>query len=88
MPAPVNNSMASTIKARYAAGVTGGLIEPDPAQLAVVDNLGRLEAEIAEHRLARKSSSLGWMFGSREKAPDAESRAFMSTATSAAAKPC
>ncbi len=61
--------MASTIKARYAAGVTGGLIEPDPAQLAVVDNLGRLEAEIAEHRLARKSSSLGWMFGSREKRP-------------------
>jgi cell division protein ZapE len=61
--------MASTIKARYAAGVTGGLIEPDPAQLAVVDNLGRLEAEIAEHRLARKSSSLGWMFGSRERRP-------------------
>ncbi|MGA3139731.1 MAG: cell division protein ZapE [Xanthobacteraceae bacterium] len=59
--------MASSIKARYAAGVAGGLIEPDSAQLAVVDKLARLEVEIAEHRLARKSSSLGWMFGSREK---------------------
>jgi cell division protein ZapE len=59
--------MASSIKARYAAGVAGGLIEPDSAQLAVVDKLARLEAQIAERRLARKSSSLGWMFGTREK---------------------
>src|SRR6202167_2189058 len=59
--------MASSIKARYAAGVAGGLIEPDSAQLAVVDKLARLEVEIAEHRLARKSSSLGGMLGSREK---------------------
>jgi cell division protein ZapE len=59
--------MASSLKARYAAGVAGGLIEPDSAQLAVVDKLARLEVEIAEHRLARKSSSLGWMFGTREK---------------------
>jgi cell division protein ZapE len=59
--------MASSIKARYAAGVAGGQIEPDPVQLAVVDKLARLEAEIAESRLARKSSSLGWMFGTREK---------------------
>jgi len=59
--------MASSIKARYAAGVAGGQIEPDSAQLAVVDKLARLEGEIAEHRLARKSSSLGWMFGGREK---------------------
>jgi cell division protein ZapE len=59
--------MTSSIKARYAAGVAGGLIEPDSAQLAVVDKLSRLEAEIAEHHLARKSSSLGWMFGRREK---------------------
>ena len=59
--------MASSIKARYAAGVAGGLIEPDSVQLAVVDRLARLEAQIAERRLARKSSSLGWMFGSREK---------------------
>jgi cell division protein ZapE len=59
--------MASSIKARYAAGVAGGLIEPDSAQLVVVDKLAQLESRIAEHRLARESSSLGWMFGSREK---------------------
>ena len=29
--------------------------------------LAQLEARIVEHRLARKSSSLGWMFGSRAK---------------------
>jgi cell division protein ZapE len=59
--------MTSSIKARYAAGVAGGLIEPDSAQLAVIDKLAQLEVQIAEHRLARKSSSLGWMFGTREK---------------------
>jgi cell division protein ZapE len=59
--------MASSVKARYAAGVASGLIEPDSAQLAVADKLAQLEGQIAEYRLARKSSSLGWMFGSREK---------------------
>ena len=59
--------MASSITARYAAGVAGGQIERDAAQLAVVDKLARLETELVEYRLARKSSSLGWMFGSREK---------------------
>jgi cell division protein ZapE len=60
--------MASSIMARYAAGVAAGTIEHDPAQLAVVDRLARLESEIIEHRLARKSSSLGWLFA-RDKKP-------------------
>jgi cell division protein ZapE len=59
--------MASPIIARYAAAIAGGGIEPDAAQLAVVERLARLEGRIVEHRLARKSSALGWMFGSREK---------------------
>ena len=59
--------MASSITARYAAGVAAGRIEQAIAQLAVVDMLALLEARIVEYRLARKSSSLGWMFGSREK---------------------
>ena len=59
--------MASSITARYAAGVAAGRVEHNAAQLAVVDMLARLEARIVEYRLARKSSSLGWMFGSREK---------------------
>src|SRR5271166_1208458 len=60
--------MTSSIKARYATGVAAGKIERDVAQLAVVDRLARLEARLVEHRLARKSSSLGWLFGGRETA--------------------
>ena len=58
--------MASSVTAQYAAGIAAGQIESDDAQRAVVDMLARLEARIVEYRLARKSSSLGWLFGSRE----------------------
>ena len=62
--------MASSIKARYAAGVAEGKVEQDAAQLALVDALAQLETRIAEYRLARKSSSLGWLFGAgRSKEP-------------------
>jgi cell division protein ZapE len=59
--------MASSITAQYAAGVEAGKVERDPAQLAVVDRLARLESDIIEHRLARKSSSLGWLFARDKK---------------------
>jgi len=59
--------MPSSIIAQYAAGVAAGGVERDPAQLAVVDRLARLEGEIIEHRLARKSSSLGWLFARDKK---------------------
>ena len=59
--------MASTIRARYAAGVSGGQVEHDAAQVAMVEKLARLEERIVEHRLARKSSSLGWLFANRKK---------------------
>ena len=59
--------MASSITAQYAAGVAAGKVERDPAQLAVVDRLARLEGDIIEHRLARKSSSLGWLFARDKK---------------------
>ena len=58
--------MASSITARYAADMHAGRLEPDAAQLALVDKLAQLEARIAEHRLARKSSSLGWLFGGQK----------------------
>jgi cell division protein ZapE len=57
--------MAGTVLERYAALVAGGEIERDPAQEAIVARLSQLEARLAEHRLARKSSSLGWMFARR-----------------------
>ncbi|MGZ5840700.1 MAG: cell division protein ZapE [Xanthobacteraceae bacterium] len=59
--------MASSITAQYAADVEAGKVERDPAQLAVVDRLARLEGDIIEHRLARKSSSLGWLFARDKK---------------------
>ncbi len=58
--------MASSITARYSAGVAAGRVERDVAQVAIVERLTRLEARIAQYRLARKSSSLGWLFGNRE----------------------
>jgi cell division protein ZapE len=60
--------MASSIKARYAAGVAEGKVEHDAAQFALVDALAQLETRIAEHRLARKSSSLGWLFAASRSA--------------------
>jgi cell division protein ZapE len=59
--------MASSIAGQYTAGVAVGKVERDPAQLAVVDRLARLEGDIIEHRLARKSSSLGWLFARDKK---------------------
>jgi len=60
--------MANSVTAQYAAGVAAGSVESDDAQLSVIDMMARLEARIVEHRLARKSSALGWLFASRESA--------------------
>ena len=51
---------------RYAALVAAGEIEHDAAQETVVAKLAQLEARLATHRLARKSSSLGWLFARQE----------------------
>jgi cell division protein ZapE len=53
--------------AQYAALVANGEIERDAAQDAVAERLARLDQRLAQHRLARKSSSLGWLFGAREQ---------------------
>jgi cell division protein ZapE len=59
--------MPASITSRYAALVAAGEIERDPAQEALVIRFERLAAALAEHRLARKSSALGWLFGRREQ---------------------
>ena len=61
--------MSPTISSRYAALVAAGEIERDSAQEQVVARLDRLQARLAEHRLAHKSSALGWLFGRREIEP-------------------
>ena len=58
--------MRGTVLERYAALVAAGEIERDPAQELIAARLTRLNERLAQHRLARKSSSLGWMFGRRD----------------------
>jgi cell division protein ZapE len=65
-PLPV---IPSSIRAQYAGRLASGAIESDAAQETVVDRLSALESELANRRLVRKSSSLGWLFGSRPRAP-------------------
>ena len=57
--------MPAAITAQYAALVAAGEIERDAAQEAAAAGLARLNERLAMHRLARKSSSLGWLFGQR-----------------------
>ena len=70
-PSPLHPSRSTppfvtgTVLERYAALVAGGEIERDPAQEAVAARLTQLDARLAQHRLARKSSSLGWLFARR-----------------------
>src|SRR3954447_20195991 len=58
--------MSSTVLERYNALVSAREIERDPAQIAVATRLARLEERLARHRLARKASQLGWLFGGNE----------------------
>jgi cell division protein ZapE len=66
-PMSIHPRMSASISVQYAARVAAGKIERDSAQEAVVADLARLEKRIAQHRLARKSSSLGWLFGARAR---------------------
>jgi cell division protein ZapE len=60
--------MPSNFRANYLALVTAGEIEADPAQHGLIGRFERLEQDLSEYRLARKSSALGWLFGKRENA--------------------
>lgn len=55
---------ASILK-RYRRMVTDETLEEDPAQLDAITLLDALNADLAERKLANKSSSLGWLFGAR-----------------------
>jgi cell division protein ZapE len=53
---------------RYDSLAAQGRIERDARQLAIIEKLDALCLSIAESRLAKKSSALGWMFGARRAA--------------------
>ncbi|QRG07430.1 AFG1 family ATPase [Xanthobacter dioxanivorans] len=57
------------VRELYAAKLAAGDISEDPAQVAVVDEFARLELELRQRALARKSSALGWLFQRRAPVP-------------------
>ena len=60
--------MAEIFSTRYAALIAAGEIEIDPGQAVLARQLAALDRRLDERRLARKSSSLGWLFGQRTTA--------------------
>ena len=60
--------MASSVATCYDANVAAGRIERDEAQIAIVEKMTRLEQRVLEHRPARNSSALAWLFASPERA--------------------
>ena len=59
--------MPESFNNRYAALVAAEKIEADRGQALVAGHLAALERRLAEHRLARKSSALGWLFSKRDR---------------------
>ena len=59
--------MPETFRTRYAALVAAGKIEADAGQAALAKHMSQLAHRLDQHRLARKSSALGWLFGKIEK---------------------
>ena len=60
--------MPDTFSTRYAALIAAGKIEADPGQAMLAAQLTAFAHRLEQRRLARKSSSLGWLFGKREQA--------------------
>lgn len=60
--------MPDTFRTHYAALISEGKIEADPGQLVLAGQFSALADRLDQRRLARKSSSLGWLFGKREQA--------------------
>ena len=59
--------MSGSIRTRYQALAASGEIEADQAQAALIERFAALEERLNQRRLARKSSSLGWLFGGGRK---------------------
>lgn len=59
--------MPSSLSDCYEALVQSGRIERDPAQQTLVNQLERLNQKLADHRLSRKSSALGWLFARKKE---------------------
>jgi len=58
--------MSETFSTRYAALIAAEKIEADPGQAMLAEQLTALAHRLDQHRLSRKSSSLGWLFGQKK----------------------
>jgi cell division protein ZapE len=56
----------ATVEDRFADLLAKGVLEPDPAQAALVARLGRLAAELRGYRLPGRPGMLGRLFGARQ----------------------
>ncbi len=59
----------SRVRDRYAAMIANGEISKDSAQAAIIGAFARLEGELRDRGLARKSSALGWLFHRQAPVP-------------------
>ncbi|MEM1377794.1 MAG: cell division protein ZapE [Pseudomonadota bacterium] len=59
-----------SVASRYLEIVADGIIERDPAQGDIVEQLDRLNVAIKGIRLSSKSSSLGWLFARKKQKSD------------------
>ncbi|WP_422371824.1 cell division protein ZapE [Hoeflea sp.] len=59
----------ATVAEAYASRTASGELSQDPAQARLAKRLDVLLDDVANRRLAKKSSALGWMFG-RKSRPD------------------
>jgi cell division protein ZapE len=60
--------MPETFATHYAALIAAGEIEADHGQAVLAGRLADLALRLDRHRLAQKSSSLGWLFSRRDSA--------------------
>ncbi len=56
-----------SVRDLYEALVVSKKVERDPAQQKLLDRLADVERRIVTHRQARRSSPIGWLFGSQDK---------------------
>ena len=60
--------MPDTFSTRYAALIAAGEIEADSGQAMLAAQMSALAHRLDQRRMARKSSSLGWLFAKRQQA--------------------
>lgn len=70
MAASQSPSARQTVLERYDHMARTGKLQADPEQRRIAMRFDRLIDEIAEKRLQRKSSALGWMFARRKPKPE------------------